>query len=109
MQSQYDAWQTGNVQGTGGNAKTQILGNNITARIKSMLMAKNNESGAFLDSCHHHCGSWNSIRIDGDLVSVALQKWYNGIGKAGNKKLWNQNKAYPCDACCKPAADDVIV
>jgi len=102
MQSQYDAWQTGNVQGTGGNAKTQILGNNITARIKSMLMAKNNESGAFLDSCHHHCGSWNSIRIDGDLVSVALQKWYNGIGEAGNKKLWNQNKAYPCDACCKP-------
>lgn len=102
MQSQYDSWQTGNVQGTGGDPKTQVLGNNITARIQSMLMAKNNESGAFLDSCHHHCGAWNSIRIDGDLVSVAMQKWYNGIGKPGNKRLWNQNKAYPCEACCKP-------
>lgn len=30
-------------------------------------------SGAFLDSCLHHCGSWNSIRIDGDLVSKAMQ------------------------------------
>lgn len=111
MQSQYDSWQTGNVQGSGGDAKTQILGNNITARVQSMLMANNKESGAFLDSCHHHCGAWNSIRIDGDLVSVALQKWYNGIGKAGNKRLWNQNKAYPCDACCKPdsGVDTVVV
>merc|ERR1712048_615472 len=45
MQSQYDSWQTGNVQGTGGNAKTQEMGNNITARIQSMLMAHNKESG----------------------------------------------------------------
>lgn len=102
MQSQYDAWQTGHVQGTGGGAKTQVMGNNITARIQSMLMAHNKESGAFLDSCHHHCGAWNTIRIDGDLVSTAIQKWYDGIGKAGAKKLWNQNKPYPCNACCKP-------
>lgn len=102
MQSQYDSWQTGHVQGNGGAAKTQVMGNNITARIQSMLMKNNPESGAFLDSCHHHCGAWNGIRIDGDLVSVAIQKWYNGIGNPNNKKLWNQNKPYPCDACCKP-------
>lgn len=102
MQSQYDSWQTGHVQGNGGNAKTQELGNNITARVQSMLMANNKESGAFLDSCHHHCGAWNTIRIDGDLVSTAIQKWYNTIGQSGAKKLWNQNKLYPCDACCKP-------
>merc|ERR1712048_736281 len=109
LQSTYDSWQTGHVQGSGGGAKTQILGNNITARIKSMLMANNKESGAFLDSRHHHCGAWNSIRIDGDLVSVALQKWYDGIGTAGSKKLWNQNKPFPCDACCKPESDDMLV
>jgi len=109
MQSQYDSWQTGHVQGNGGDAKTQEMGNNITARIQSMLMARNKESGAFLDSCHHHCGAWNSIRIDGDLVSVALQKWYNGIGSASNKKLWNQNQAYPCASCCKPDEQEVTV
>lgn len=109
MQSQYDSWQTGHVQGTGGAAKTQDLGNNITMRVQTMLMAKNPESGAFLDSCHHHCGAWNSISIDGDLVSEAIQTWYNGIGHAGSKKLWNQNQAYPCDACCTPSADAVTV
>ena len=102
MQSQYDAWQTGHVQGNGGDAKTQVLGNNITRIIQDTLMRRNKESGAFLDSCHHHCGSWNSIRIDGDLVSTAIQKWYNGIGSPNNKKLWNQGQKYPCDACCKP-------
>ena len=103
LQSQYDSWQILYLQGPdGGDAKTQELGNNITARIQSMLMANNKESGAFLDSCHHHCGAWNSIRIDGDLSSGAIQKWYETIGVSGAKKLWNQNKAYPCDSCCKP-------
>merc|ERR1740117_108711 len=101
MQSQYDSWQTGHVQGNGGAAKTQELGDNITARIQSMLMKNNAESGAFLDSCHHHCGKWNGIRIDGDLISDAFQKWYDGIGTPGSKKLWNQNQAYPCATCCK--------
>merc|ERR1711865_77874 len=96
----YDAWQTSFVEPW--QTHPQILGNNITSRIQSTLMKNNNESGAFLDSCWHHCGEWNSIRIDGDLVSAAIQKWYDGIGKAGNKVLWNQNKPYQCDACCKP-------
>ena len=38
------------------------------------------------------CGSWNTIRIDGDLVSVAMQKWYDGIGKPGSKKVWGQDR-----------------
>jgi len=101
MQSQYDSWQTGHVLANA-NRDTQALGNNITARVQSMLMKNNNESGAFLDSCHHHCGAWNGIMIDGDLVSGAIQKWYNTIGVAGAKKLWNQNQKYPCNDCCKP-------
>jgi hypothetical protein len=119
MQSQYDAWQITHVQGPGRNLgagdstgtsktpsvrKTQQLGNNITARLKSMLLGHNNESGAFLDSCKHHCGEWNAIRIDGDLVSAAVEKWYNGIGsqKPNQKKLWEQGKKYPCSTCCTP-------
>ena len=37
------------------------------------LLGKNPKSGAFLDSCLHHCAAWNIIRIDGDLVSTAIQ------------------------------------
>lgn len=100
MQSEYDSWQTGHV--LAGGQPVQQMGDNITSRLQKTLMANNPESGAFLDSCHHHCGAWNSIRIDGDLVSIAIQKWYNGLGTPNNKKLWDQGKPYPCDACCKP-------
>ena len=44
---------------------------------------------------------WNMIRIDGDLVSSAIEKWYHGIGVAGSKKTWVQGKPYPCTECCK--------
>ena len=52
-------------------------------------------------------GSWNSIRINGDLVSVAMAKWYDNIGKftagaPGPDRVWNQDKPYECTACCKP-------
>mmetsp|Transcript_36011 Transcript_36011/g.108183 ORF Transcript_36011/g.108183 Transcript_36011/m.108183 type:complete len:397 (+) Transcript_36011:38-1228(+) len=100
MQSQYDSWQTGHV--LAGGQPVQQMGDNITSRLQNTLMANNPESGAFLDSCHHHCGAWNSIRIDGDLVSTAIQKWYEGLGTPNNKKLWNQDKPYPCTACCTP-------
>ena len=108
LQSAYDSWQTGHVQGPGGQEKTRVLGKNISGRATEVLssvswflrvaselvlvnlwvssdrfdlqtrgleadLALKPDSGAFLDSCLHHCGSWNSIRIDGDLVSKAMQ------------------------------------
>lgn len=100
LQSQYDGWARGNVQGGGGDSKTQQQGDELTALVQSTLMGHNNESGAFLDSCQHHCGQWNTIQIDGDLSSQALQSWYNGIGNPSRKKFWNQNKPYPCNDCC---------
>ena len=87
-------------------ADVQVLGNNLTRRLHANLLGPHPQSGAFLDSCWHHCGGWNRIRIDGDLVSVALQKWYDSLGKAADKRpkkrLWNQGKPYKCDACCSP-------
>jgi len=103
LQSEYDAWQTGHVLKHGTDAAVvNLMGKNITSRMQANLFTNHPDSGSFLDSCHHHCGSWNSIRIDGDLVSVAFQKWYDGIGVKGSKKVWNQGKVYPCAACCKP-------
>jgi hypothetical protein len=61
-------------------------------------------------SCDHHCGEWNSIRIDGQLVSDAFSEWYKAVGVGAEegaaqsqpeaKKLWNQDKPFPCQACC---------
>jgi len=103
LQSQYDSWQIAHVQGWGGSNKTAVLGKNVTERLIRDLLGANPKNGAFLDSCYHHCGMWNYIRIDGDLVSSALQKWYYGLGEPGNKRLWNQNRAFPCYDCCWPS------
>ena len=27
------------------------------------------------------------------------RKWYHGLGRAGNKRLWNQNRTFPCEEC----------
>ncbi|CAK9004260.1 Pectin acetylesterase 5 [Durusdinium trenchii] len=105
MQSVYDSWQVGHVEGTGGSTKTQMLGKNITERLVKNLLGKNPKSGAFLDGCYHHCGAWNLIRIDGDLVSTAIQKWYDGLSTEGNKRLWNQDRPFPCKDCCSPGAE----
>ena len=86
----------------GSGDDVNLLGANITRRLGANLFHPHPQSGAFLDSCHHHCGAWNAIRIDGDLVSVAFQKWYDGLGTPGNKATWAQAKPYPCDECCKP-------
>eukprot|EP01062_Namystynia_karyoxenos_P077487 TRINITY_DN781_c0_g1_i1.p1 TRINITY_DN781_c0_g1~~TRINITY_DN781_c0_g1_i1.p1 ORF type:complete len:395 (+),score=140.66 TRINITY_DN781_c0_g1_i1:63-1247(+) len=103
MQSEYDSWQMSHVLPKGyAAADVQTLGDNITSRMQSDLFKPHPESGAFLDSCVHHCGAWNSISIDGQLVSQAIKTWYEGIGQAKSKKLWRQGKPYECTECCKP-------
>ena len=57
----------------------------------------------FLDSCHHHCGNWDGSEIDGVLIGAALKEWYEkGSPALANKGFFNQNKPFPCEACCKP-------
>ena len=42
------------------------------------------------------------LGVDGDLVSVAFQKWYDGLDSPKAKRVWAQDKPYKCDSCCKP-------
>ena len=46
--------------------KVLTLGSNISKRLGAGLLGPHPQSGVFLDSCMHHCGSWNFIRIDGE-------------------------------------------
>eukprot|EP00662_Eupelagonemidae_sp_cell21_P041941 gene41941-45805_t len=83
-------------------ARLNEFGRNLTALVKSQLLSQP-QHGIFLDSCHHHCGDWDGSEIDGKLSGSALQEWYNlGSPKLPNKGFFNQNKPFPCDACCKP-------
>lgn len=98
MQSQYDTWQAGHVLGQNTPELNTELGKNITSRYMANVLAKNPKSGAFLDSCSHHCGAWNNIIINGDNIATAFMKWYYGYT---SQKLWNQDQAYPCKECCQ--------
>merc|ERR1711990_1345634 len=76
LQSEYDAWQTGNVLERGADAATtNEFGKNLTGLVESLLLSQP-QHGIFLDSCHHHCGAWNGPVIDKMPSSLALQEWY---------------------------------
>lgn len=110
LQSVYDAWQTGNVLERGADAQTtNEFGKNVTGLVESLLL-KQPQHGIFLDACHHHCGAWNGPVIDNMKSSVALQEWYEKGSKAlPNKGFFNQNKAYPCEACCNGAGSSETI
>jgi len=109
LQSVYDSWQTGNVMGRSDDATQNEFGKNVTGLVESLFL-KQPQHGIFLDSCHHHCGAWNGPVIDGFNSSFALQEWYNkGSQGLSNKGLFNQNKAYPCIACCEGTGDSETV
>mmetsp|Transcript_93380 Transcript_93380/g.166088 ORF Transcript_93380/g.166088 Transcript_93380/m.166088 type:complete len:414 (+) Transcript_93380:85-1326(+) len=110
LQSVYDAWQTGNVlEGGASPAITNDFGKNVTELVKTLLLGQP-QHGIFLDSCHHHCGSWNGPKIDGTNSSFALQEWYEkGSQALPNKGFFNQNKDFPCNACCTGSGDSEII
>ena len=70
----------------GGDPATQNeFGKNCTALVVSNLLNQP-QHGVFLDSCHHHCGNWDSSMIDGVLSGAALQTWYTkGAAALPNK------------------------
>ena len=99
-QSTYDSWQTQHVLGFPDNATLiNEFGANLTALLHGSLLAQP-QHAAFVDSCSHHCGEWDQIRIDGQVVHEAFWGWYNG--SSSPKSVWTQGKAFPCDSCCKP-------
>ena len=106
LQSQYDEFQMVAVLSNASVKNVNELGANITRRLDSGVLRSHPDSGTFFDSCVHHTfwGSssdyFSSIRIDGDLVMQAFQKWYLGLGDPTAKKVWRQQELYPCADCC---------
>jgi len=77
-----------------------LCGNHVRAGLKQLLVAP---SAVFLDSCHHHCGEWNSITIEGFTSSTALATFYlQGAAALPNGGFMDQAMPYPCAACCSP-------
>jgi len=96
LQSEYDSWQVPYILGTTNAADINTYGQMFITRFKKDVLTDDN-NGCFLDSCFHHCGSWDSISIDNSVSGPAVKAWYEG-----KKGVFVQNKDYPCTECCKP-------
>lgn len=51
-----------------------LCGAHVKSQMKVVLAAPN---AVFLDSCHHHCGEWGQITIDGLNCGEALDIFYH--------------------------------
>lgn len=77
-------------------SSVNACGNYIRGLVRTLLKSP---SGAFLDSCKHHCGEWGAIHIDKVTSPFAFQAWFEK-GAAGAGYL-DQNQTYPCSSCCQ--------
>lgn len=107
LQSIHDSFQIGSELRNATPAMVNQLGANISARLSSALLASSHpDTGAFLDSCEHHCfwGSsddlFETIKVEGQLVLHAFAAWYRGLGNRSAKKVWRDERLFPCAACC---------
>jgi len=97
LQSQFDSWQIENFLKTNDAVLINQYGQQLENRFKDTVM-KNPKNGCFFDSCYHHCGQWDSIRISNTLSGDALKGWY----LEQNSGIYFQDKQYPCPTCCQP-------
>ena len=101
LQSQFDAWQTQCIAGVT-NASDPAYFEYINdygiifMQTFEVTYLKSDKNGVFLDSCHHHCGEWGNITIDGIQQAQAFAEFYNG----SEIDVWYQAREYPCTDCC---------
>jgi len=79
-------------------ASVNACGNYVRTLMKTLLKSP---SAAFLDSCKHHCGEWDSIHIDTLDSSTAMNTWFTqGSNALPNNGYMDQDQVYPCTSCC---------
>jgi hypothetical protein len=96
LQARFDTWQLANELGTNATAPVQHYGGYLTELFAANFLS-NPKNGAFLDSCAHHCGAYDSIFTQTINAANAFKQWYM---KSTSQRLWFQKQLYPCSACC---------
>ena len=101
LQSRYDSWQDSQELISSNATLINEYGANMTKIFETNYINNaryDEEHAAFFDSCHHHCGEWNAIIIDGYKSSEAQVQFY--FGNNTHNKFWFQDEVYPCNSCC---------
>jgi len=98
LQPLFDSWSLRHVARLAPNdtAAVNEWGRRARAELGEGLLARAG-NGAFLDSCLHHCGNWDTARADGYTQAEAHKAWYEGRGE---RRVFEQRAEHPCAACC---------
>lgn len=102
LQARFDAWQTSCILQSTNDKQINEYGANFTQIFMSTYINGGDNGhlhGAFLDSCHHHCGEWNQMHVNGMDQSQAELQFYSNH-TVSDQHLWFQNDTYPCSSCC---------
>ena len=117
MQSRFDPALDSITAGEKGTNVSHVnaIGARLLGTINATVLAGNPRNGAFITSCHEHCGQWGTgwiegpggsfddfnVTIAGDNALSAYSEWYAGprVGRQGGR-LWVQSASYPCATCC---------
>eukprot|EP01084_Bolivina_argentea_P141557 248732_1 len=97
LQSQFDKFQISCVLGSTNSNDIQTFGMSLEHFVNHSLLLNKPNHGAFIDSCEHHCGGWNTIALNGVTQCDAFTQFYNNKQK---QRIWYQNQTYPCASCC---------
>ena len=100
LQGRYDSWQlTHELCLQNNDTASNGYGYNLTVNMmKNYIETNESLHFAYLDSCYHHCGQWNAIKIDGyDQSKAQVDIYYNNLT---HSNLFFQNYSYPCSTCC---------
>ncbi|MCP4986052.1 MAG: hypothetical protein GY928_08270 [Colwellia sp.] len=98
LQSRVDNWQlTHELCNKENKTVVNGYGYNVTVTfLTEFVDSKPSRHAAYLDSCAHHCGQWDTILIDGYNQSIAARDFY--YGNLTHSNLFFQNYSYPMSA-----------
>ena len=105
LQPRFDTWQIDHIlipNSDDEQLEISEYGENLTRAFVENYIETSEEHFGFLDSCSHHCGSWNTFTIDGMNASELSYHVYMGNVF---ENLWFQNSSYPCLDCCENNID----
>ena len=107
LQSVHDTYQVAAILHAAANDTGAInaFGALLRGKLHQALLDGGGAHGGAVDACSHHCGgtAWGGIGFAGGggggvTQGGAFEAWYSGKGR-----VFEQNEAYPCAACCNSA------
>jgi hypothetical protein len=113
LQTEVDAWQVANILGTNNATAINLYRLSLASKVRETFLTKPTR-GLFMESCFHHMGFWDKLKVNGTRAMDAFSLWYDAqraswhSGSTPETMAWEQDMPYPCDTCCTGSATSAL-